>query len=153
MSEHSVTVVWQHQGGDVPAGEYSRSHEWVFEGGVRVPASSAPSFKGDPARVDSEEAFVAALSSCHMLTFLFLAARRGLGVLRYTDAAVGHLAKGPDGKRWMTEVVLRPSIVFSGAVPETAVLDALHDEAHAGCFIANSVKTEVRIDPPVPTAA
>jgi organic hydroperoxide reductase OsmC/OhrA len=146
VSEHHATVTWQRAGDDFAYESYSRDHTWAFEGGVTVPASAAPGFRGDPARVDPEEAFVAALSSCHMLTFLALAARRRLVVNAYRDTAVGHLEKDAGGKLSITRVTLRPHVTFADPPPPD-VLDRLHHRAHEECFIARSVKTEVTIEP------
>ena len=148
MSEHKASVIWTRNDADFLVETFDRNHEWAFEGGVRVPASSAPTYFGDPARVDPEEAFVASLSSCHMLYFLFFAARQGVIVDSYQDDAVGVLQKGPDGKLWMTDVTLHPRIRFGGEPrPSQADLAALHDKAHHYCFLANSVRTTVTVDP------
>lgn len=147
MSEHHATVTWQRTGDDFAYETYSREHTWAFAGGVAVPASAAPAFRGDPARVDPEEAFVAALSSCHMLTFLAIAARKRLVVDSYRDTAVGHLEKDAGGKLSMTRVTLRPQVTFADPAPPPDVLDRLHHRAHEECFIARSVKTEVTIEP------
>ena len=146
MSEHRVTVAWERTTEEFTYETYSRSHTWEFEGGVEVPASAAPAYRGDPERVDPEEAFVAALSSCHMLTFLALAARKRLVVDAYRDRAVGHLEENEAGKLAMTRVVLRPEVTFREPPPAEA-LERLHHQAHEHCFIANSVKTDVRVEP------
>ena len=119
---------------------------WRFPNGVEVPGSAAPAYLGNPQRVDPEAAFVAALSSCHMLTFLALASNKGFVVDSYEDAAVGHLEKNANGKLAITRVDLHPKIAYSGAKqPAAADLDWLHDKAHKECFIANSVTTEVKV--------
>jgi organic hydroperoxide reductase OsmC/OhrA len=146
MSEHRVRVAWERGGIDFGYESYPRDHEWSFEGGVRVPASAAPAFRGNASRVDPEAAFAAALSSCHMLTFLALASRKRLVVDRYEDDAVGFLEKNEAGKLAMTRVVLRPRIAFAGAAPGPEVLANLHERAHRECFIANSVLTRVEIE-------
>ena len=146
MSEHRVRVAWERGGIDFGYESYPRDHEWSFEGGVRVPASAAPAFRGNASRVDPEAAFAAALSSCHMLTFLALASRKRLVVDRYEDEAVGFLEKNEAGKLAMTRVVLRPRIAFAGAAPSPEVLADLHERAHRECFIANSVLTRVEIE-------
>lgn len=146
MSEHRVTVTWNRSTEDFTYETYSRSHAWEFEGGVTVPASAAPGFRGDPSRVDPEEALVAALSSCHMLTFLAIAARKRLVVDAYRDAAVGYLEKNQDGKLAITRVVLRPTVTFRDS-PSAEAIERLHHQAHEECFIANSVKTDVRVEP------
>jgi len=152
MGEHGAMVRWQRgDGGDFRRGRYSRVHEWRFDGGSVVRASAAPSNVPAPwsaaDAIDPEEAFVAALASCHMLWFLSLAAARGLVVERYEDDAVGTLDRRPDGVEAITRVELRPCATFAGAAPDRRALDALHDEAHARCFIAHSVRSEVVISP------
>lgn len=145
MSEHKATVTWTRDGRDFTYKAYSRDHVWRLNGN-EVPASATPAYLGNPDRVDPEAAFVAALSSCHMLTFLALAANRGFVVERYEDEAVGHLEKNEAGKFAITRVELRPRIEFGGEKRPTASdLEALHDRAHRECFIANSVKTDVRV--------
>jgi len=146
MSEHRVTVGWERTTEDFSYETYSRSHTWEFEGGVTVPASAAPAYRGDPERVDPEEAFVAALSSCHMLTFLALAARKRLVVDAYRDAAVGYLEPNEAGKLAITRVVLRPAVTFREP-PPADVLERMHHRAHEECFIASSVRTDVRVEP------
>ncbi len=148
MAEHKVSVHWQRSSDDFSYEAYTRDHVWKFEGGVEVPASAAPAFRGNPARVDPEEAFVAALSSCHMLSLLAIAARKRFRLDTYDDDAVGHLEKSADGKLVITRVYLRPRIKFSGErIPTLEQIEKLHDEAHEECFIANSVKTEVICQP------
>ena len=146
MSEHRVRVTWERGGIDFGYESYPRDHGWSFEGGVSVPASAAPAFRGNPLRVDPEAAFAAALSSCHMLTFLAIASRKRLVVDRYEDEAVGFLEKNEAGKLAMTRVVLRPRIAFAGATPGPEVVADLHERAHRECFIANSVLTRVEIE-------
>ena len=146
MSEHKATIVWSRAGKDFGYKNYSRDHIWRFENGVEVPASATPSYLGNPQRVDPEAAFVAALSSCHMLTFLALASNKGFVVDSYEDHAVGHLEKNAEGKLAVTRVELHPKIVFSGAkTPAVDDLEWLNDKAHKECFIANSVTTDVRV--------
>jgi len=147
MSEHRASVSWERGGSDFGYEAYPRGHEWTFAGGVRVPASAAPAFRGDPTRVDPEAALVAALSSCHMLTFLAIASRKRMVVDSYTDEAVGWLEKNEDGKLAVTRVVLRPAVAFAGAQPSAEALADLHERAHRECFIANSVRTRVAIEP------
>ena len=149
MSEHVATVRWHRQTPDFKYETYNRAHDWIFpEKDVTVPASAAPAYKGEPTRVDPEEAFVASLSSCHMLTFLALAARKRFVVDRYEDEAVGVMAKNGEGRFWVSEVTLRPKVAFSGdKMPSAADLEELHHGAHEQCFIANSVKTEIRVEP------
>ena len=148
MSEHRANVAWHRGDQDFDPATYSRVHSWRFDGGATVAASSAPEFQGDPSAVDPEEAFVAALSSCHMLFFLVLAAKRKLVIDHYEDDAVGTMTHNADGKTAITEVVLRPKITFApGIEPPAEQLEKLHHRAHDLCFIANSVRTEVRVEP------
>jgi organic hydroperoxide reductase OsmC/OhrA len=145
MSEHKATVRWNRDGKDFTYKTYSRDHVWVANGN-KIPASATPAYLGNPNRVDPEAALVAALSSCHMLTFLAVAAMKGFVVESYEDDAVGHLEKNAAGKMAITRVELQPKIVFGGAKqPSPSDLDALHEKAHKECFIANSVTTEVRV--------
>ena len=147
MSEHRATIVWNRNSRDFAYDAYSRDHTWEFENGVKIEASAAPDFLGTPDNLDPEEAYVAALSSCHMLTFLAIAARRRLVVDAYADSAVGHLEKNADGKLAVTRVVLRPRISFAeGTHPPAEELEKLHHMAHAQCFIANSVHTAISIE-------
>jgi len=145
VSEHRATVEWKRQGEFVYE-TYSRSHSLRFEGGISVPGNAAPANipKTVPpaAGVDPEEAFVASLSSCHMLWFLHLACQRKFVVDRYIDDAVGVL-----DRTWMSQVTLRPVVTFSGKAPSDEEHRALHHKAHEKCYIANSVKTDVRIEP------
>src|SRR5689334_20821389 len=152
MAEHHATVTWQ--GTAAPAdfvkGKYSREHTWAFDGGVTVPGSPSPSVVpapwSNPANVDPEEAFVAAISSCHMLTFLYLAGRKGFQVERYDDEAVGVMTKNEHGVPWVSTVTLSPHISYGGEKQPTAVEEEqLHHAAHEGCFIANSVKTQIEV--------
>lgn len=152
MSEYQAVVSWTRNGAVFNDNRYSRGHRWLFDGGVEVPASASPSVVPLPlsvaAAVDPEEAFVASLASCHMLQFLYLAAQRGFVVDTYRDAAVGVLAKDSAGKSAMTRVTLRPEVRFSGEKqPTPDEAGALHHQAHEECFIASSVKTEVRCEP------
>jgi organic hydroperoxide reductase OsmC/OhrA len=152
MAHIAAMVSWTRQPSEAfTDGKYSRGHQWSFDGGVSFRASSSPSVVpkfSDPAGVDPEEAFVASLSSCHMLTFLHLAGRKGFVIDSYVDEAQGAMAKNDKGKYWVNSVTLRPRIVWSGAkLPDQAALDDLHHHAHEECFIANSVLTEVRIEP------
>lgn len=151
MSQYTATISWQRAGAAFVDNRYSRAHEWRFDGGTIVPASSSPHSVPPPLSdrrgVDPEEAFVAALSSCHMLWFLSIAAKRGFVVESYLDNAVGHMEKNEDGRLAMTRVVLRPAIRFSGeSVPAADHIRELHDRAHHECYIANSVRTVVTVD-------
>ncbi|MGJ0453398.1 MAG: OsmC family protein [Methylocystis sp.] len=149
MSEHRATIRWSRSGADFGYKNYSRDHVWLFDNGVVVRGSAAPAYLGNPHLVDPESAFVAALSSCHMLTFLTLASNKGFVVDSYEDGAVGFLEKNANGKLAVIRVDLHPSIVFSGDTqPTQAELDWLHDKAHRECFIANSVTTKVNVAPP-----
>jgi len=146
MSEHHATIVWTRRSADFTYMTYNREHDWRFKGGVVVTASAAPQYRGSPNCPDPEDAFVASLSSCHMLTFLAIAAKKGFVVDRYEDAAVGHMEKNAQGRLAVTRVELRPKIDFGGGrAPDAATLSAMHDSAHHECFIANSVLTEVKV--------
>lgn len=147
MSEHTATVAWTLAGDDFAYEAYNREHTWTFDGGVEVPASAAPDFLGQPGHVDPEAALVAALSSCHMLTFLAICARKRLTVTAYRDEAVGHLEKNAAGKLAVTRVVLKPVVTFAGDPPDVEGFDHLHEQAHAHCFIANSVTCELSTQP------
>jgi len=150
MSEHKARITWKRTGPDFLKGKYSREHPWTFDGGVTVPASSSPSVVPAPYSnanaVDPEEAFVASLSSCHMLTYVWLASRDGFIVDSYEDDAVGTMEKNERGVLWVHQVILHPKITYSGAkLPSPADEERLHHRAHEECFIANSVKTEVTV--------
>jgi organic hydroperoxide reductase OsmC/OhrA len=152
VAEYRSTVVWSRAGAVFTDNRYSRGHRWLFDEGVEVPASSSPHVVPLPlsvaAAVDPEEAFVASLSSCHMLWFLYLAARRGFVVDGYRDEAVGIMTKNAVGKMAMTEVTLRPAVAFGGdRRPAGDEIAAMHHEAHELCYIASSVKTDVRCEP------
>ena len=148
MSEHKATISWERGARPFSYESYSRDHTWTFDGGVEVPATAAPAYLGSPALVDPEEAFVAAVASCHMLTFLALAARKRLVVDRYEDAATGFMTKNDAGKLAVTRVELRPAILFGGEkAPSAEELERLHELAHENCFIANSVRTEIVVVP------
>ena len=154
MSAHRVTVSWALGDEDFLKRRYSRVHTLDFDGGVVVAGSASPSVVPAPwssaEAIDPEAAFTASLSACHMLWFLDHAARAGLVVRSYVDAAEGTLAKNAAGQLVMTKVALRPRIEFAAEAPTAAVIDALHHAAHADCFIANSVTTEVVIERPPP---
>lgn len=149
MSEHKATIRWERRASDdFLKGRYSREHTWSFDGGHTMDASPAPNVvpppMSNPAFVDPEEAFVASLSSCHMLTFLFLAGRQGFVIERYEDEAVGTMGKNERGVPWVQKVTLNPQITYGGdKQPADTDLTKLHHAAHDQCFIANSVKTEV----------
>lgn len=153
MSEHKATIQWTFTGSDFLKGKFSREHTWTFDGGVTVSASAAPSVVPAPyssaSAVDPEEAFVASLASCHMLTFVWLASRAGFAIENYRDEAIGKMAKNERGVPWVSLVTLRPEIAWSGEKrPTPEDLDRLHHQAHEQCFIANSVKTEIVVAAP-----
>ncbi|MDE2058866.1 MAG: OsmC family protein [candidate division NC10 bacterium] len=148
MSEHDVTVTWRRTSETFEYEVYNRDHSWSFDGGVQVRASAAPAYHGDPDCVDPEEAYVAALSGCHMLTFLAVASRKRLTVDAYEDHATGFLEKNIHGKLAVTRIVLRPRVRFSGSVTLShGELLRLHEQAHQGCIIANSILATVTIEP------
>ncbi|MEV6282994.1 OsmC family protein [Kribbella sp. NPDC051770] len=143
MSEHVVDVSWSRGEHEFTYQTYNRDHEWRFDGGITVPGSANPAYLGNPGPVDPEEAFIASLSSCHMLTFLAIAAKKRLVVDSYDDHAVGVMAKNERGKIAITQVTLHPKIVFAGEQPDAATLERIHHRSHEECFIANSVTTEI----------
>ncbi len=149
MSEHSAIVRWERGETEVFSdNNYSRGHSWEFDGGATVLASASPHVVPLPLsveeKVDPEEAFIAALSSCHMLVFLSVAAKKKYVIESYTDNAMGTLSENKNGKMAVTQVVLRPKIVFSGErIPTREQLEKMHHISHENCFIANSVETEV----------
>ena len=145
MSDHRAQITWTRGNSGFGYKEYSRTHEWTFpQSGQTVHASAATEFLGTPDCVDPEEAFTAALLSCHLLTFLAIASMSGYVVDSYEDEAVGYLEKAEDGKPWLARVVMHPKISFSGdKEPTPEHLELLHEKAHKECFLARSVKTEV----------
>ena len=148
MSEHKATIRWKCTGPDFLKGRYSREHTWTFDGGAIVPASPSPSVVPAPysnaAHLDPEEAFVASIASCHMLTFLYLAGREGFQIDSYEDEAIGVMRKNDKGVPWVAVVTLHPKINFTEAkLPPPADVERLHHLAHEQCFIANSVKTHI----------
>ncbi len=153
MSDFTATIHWQRDAAAAfTDNRYSRRHDWRFDGGATVPGSSSPHSVplpfSDAAAVDPEEAFVASISSCHMLWFLHLAAHAGWVVDEYSDAAVGVMARNGQGRLAMTRVMLRPAVRFGGpSQPTTGQLQQLHHHAHDECYIANSVKSEVLCEP------
>ena len=154
MHEYKATIHWKNTAGpDFLKGRYSREHTWAFDGGLTVAASSSPYVVPLPwsvaANVDPEESYVASLSSCHMLTFIWLAGKAGFLVESYRDEATGVMAKNERGSFWVSKVTLHPQIVWGGdKTPNPAELDQLHHRSHDECFIANSVRTEVVVDAP-----
>ncbi|QEZ48224.1 OsmC family protein [Cupriavidus oxalaticus] len=154
MSVYTAEVLWQRDGQDFTGNRYSRRHVLRFDGGAEVPGSSSPHVvplpMSDASAVDPEEMFIASLSSCHMLWFLSLAAKQRFVVDRYVDAATGLMEKNREGRMAMTVVTLRPQVTFSGErEPTRDELERLHHAAHDACFIASSVRTEVRCEPVV----
>ena len=150
MSTHHATVRWEQSGGPFAKRQYSRAHTWSFDGGVTVPAAASvgavPVQFTDPSAVDPEEAYVAAIASCHLLSFLPLAALAGLVVLRYEDDAVGKMTRNEAGKMWVSDVELRPRITWGeGKAPSPEQEAELHHRAHEDCYIASSVRTEIRV--------
>ncbi len=151
MQQFKATIAWQRGAQPFTDNRYSRAHEWEFDGGLRVPASSSPLSvplpMSDPGAVDPEEALVAAVSSCHMLFFLSIAQQRGFTIDRYRDDAEGTLARNAAGKMAMTAITLRPSIAFGGAaLPAAQDIAAMHHAAHEKCYIANSITADVRVE-------
>ena len=155
--EHGAVVEWVRGGQPFVDGRYSRRHALRFDGGAEVAGSSSPSVVpaplSDPAAVDPEEAFVASLASCHMLWFLSIAAKRGFRVDRYSDAATGVLGRDAESRSAVTTVTLHPDVRFSGdRIPSSEEIRSMHHAAHEACFIANSVRTDVRCEPVLPGA-
>lgn len=150
MSTHRAKIQWTCTSDEFLAGKYSREHTWTFDGGLTIPASPSPSVVpapwSNPAHVDPEEAFVAAVSSCHMLTFLYLAAKQGFHIDSYEDDAVGTMSRNERGTPWVSAITLQPKIQYgAGKHPSPAEEARLHHEAHEQCFIAQSIKTEVTV--------
>ena len=150
MSEHVVTICWANSQEIFTDNRYSREHTWKFDGGVEIPASASPHVVPAPYSnatcVDPEEAFVASLSSCHMLWFLSIAAKKKFIVENYTDRAIGIIDKNEDGKLAITTVRLCPKVTFIGDdLPTEQQIEKMHDEAHHSCFLANSVKTHITV--------
>jgi organic hydroperoxide reductase OsmC/OhrA len=150
MSEHRAMIAWTRNGPTFLKGQFSREHTWTFDGGVTVAASPSPTVIpapwSSPAGVDPEEAFVASIASCHMLTFLWVAAKQGFEVERYEDDAVGVLTKNEQRVPWVSAVTLSPRIVYAGDKRPSHDDEAkLHHLAHEQCFIANSVKTAITV--------
>ncbi len=151
MHHYHATICWARDDSDFVRGRYSRAHQWRFDEGVTVPASASPLVVPLPfsarAAVDPEEALVAAAASCHMLTFLWLAAKEGFVIERYEDDATGLMEKNARGRLAITRITLKPRIEFSGdRSPTTAELDRLHHAAHDECYIANSISAEIVVE-------
>ncbi len=151
MHAYRARISWRRDGAEFAGGRYSRGHEWSFDGGVTVPASASPSHVPAPysvvEAVDPEEAVVAAASSCHMLFVLFLAAKRGLVVESYEDDASGVIETNQDGKNAFSRITLRPRVRFAGTEPSAGALAELHHAAHDECYVANSLKCAVVVEP------
>ena len=150
MHTYTATVSWKSDSPDTfAANKYTRAHEWTFDGGITVPASSSPHSVRLPysveAAVDPEEALVAAAASCHMLTFLWLAGKAGFNIASYGDNAVGEMSSLEDGRQWISRIELDPRIEWIGDAPDGEKLRALHHEAHRQCYIANSIKSEISV--------
>jgi organic hydroperoxide reductase OsmC/OhrA len=151
MSTYTAIIRWTRDPEtDFARGQYSRAHNWSFDGGITLAASASPHVVPAPwsnkDAVDPEEAFVASLASCHMLFFVDLARRAGLVIDSYVDEAEGVLERRDDGKMWMSSVTLRPKIDWCGDAPDDATIADLHHKAHDACFIANSVTTKVTVE-------
>jgi organic hydroperoxide reductase OsmC/OhrA len=150
MSQHTATIVWKSESPDFMTGRYSRAHAWRFDGGLTVPASSSPAVVraplSNPANIDPEEAYVASISSCHMLTYLHLARLAGFSIESYEDQAVGETVKNERGVPWIATVVLAPRIVYGADKrPTPEEEDRLHHQAHEQCFVSQSIRTEVTV--------
>ena len=148
MSEHTAALSWSRNGRDFTYETYSRDHSLTFENGQTSLASSAPGYVGNPEALNPETLLVGALTSCHMLTFLAVCAKRGYTVEQYEDDASGLLDKNADGKMAITRITLRPKAVFGGEKqPSAEELAKLHERAHANCFIGTSLRAEVVVEP------
>jgi organic hydroperoxide reductase OsmC/OhrA len=144
VSEHAAKISWKHSTPTFDYRTYSRNHIWTFPNGLSIDVSAAPAFRGDRNLIDPEAAFVASLASCHLLTFLAICAKKGLVVESYEDDAIGYLEKNEQGLYVITRVELRPKTAFqSGTTVSSEMLGELHHLAHQGCFLANSVKTQI----------
>src|SRR5213079_1630662 len=147
MSEHKITLTWKRGETPFEYQKYSRDHTWNFEGGHEMQASAAPAYLGNPKLVDPEEAFVASLSSCQMLTFLAIACKKKFVLDEYVDEAVGLMEKNAEGRFAITRVILRQRLKFSGdKQPTPQEIEEMNHAAHEQCFIANSVKTDIKIE-------
>ena len=154
---HSATIRWSNSTADFTSGKYSREHTWSFDGGVTVPASASPSVVpvpySNPDNVDPEEAFVAAVSSCHMLTFLHLLSKAGFAAASYEDEAKGIMTRNERGALWVSRIDLNPVVVYRGdPIPDPVAVARLHEVAHEECFIANSIKTVIIVNTLPPKA-
>ena len=148
MSEYTVNLLWKNESEDFSYKKYDRTHSWKFEGGIVVKASAAPEYLGKKEFVNPEEAFAASLASCHMLTFLAIASMKKYTVAVYEDNAVAILGKNEKLRMAVTKLFLRPKVNFKGDnIPDKTIIDEMHHRAHTECFIANSVLTEIIIEP------
>ena len=143
MAEHKIALSWERGAAPFTYDAYPRNHEISFKGGAPVTFSAAAVYRGDAGKGDPEDMLVAALSSCHMLSFLAIAAKKRVTVDSYQDDASGFL-ENDGAKLWMARVILRPQVVCSA---DAATLAEIHHLAHEACFIANSVKTKVTVEP------
>jgi organic hydroperoxide reductase OsmC/OhrA len=147
MSTYAATITWKSDSPETfTNNRYSRGHEWGFDGGVTVPASSSPHVVprfSVEAAVDPEEALVASAASCHMLTFLYLAAKAGFNIAAYSDNAVGEMASLEDGRQWLATITLDPQIEWIGDAPTSDEVAELHHNAHKECYIANSIRSDI----------
>lgn len=147
MSDYRAKIVWKRTSADFSYDGYNRDHVWQIPGGADIAASSAPEYRGTAERIDPEQALVASLSSCHMLTFLAIAARKRLVIDAYEDDASGVMTKNAKGKLFVSHCTLRPKITWGGTAPSADEIEKLHHLAHEECFIANSVLTEIAVEP------
>jgi organic hydroperoxide reductase OsmC/OhrA len=148
MSEHTVNLLWKNESEDFSYKNYDRTHSWKFEGGTVINASAVPEYLGKKEFVNPEEAFAASLASCHMLTFLAIASMKKYTIEIYEDKAVAILEKNKKSRMAVTKLYLRPKITFTGDnIPDNTIIDEMHHRAHTECFIANSVLTEIIIEP------
>ncbi|MEO8573663.1 MAG: OsmC family protein [Pyrinomonadaceae bacterium] len=151
MSTYTAKITWKNDSPETfTKNRYTRGHTWSFDGGIEVAASSSPNAVRVPfsveAAVDPEEALVASASSCHMLTFLWVAATKRFQIDSYEDNAVGEMTKNDEGKEWMSKITLDPQIQWSGdKMPTSDEIAEMHHAAHEGCYIANSIKSEIVI--------
>ncbi len=148
--DDGIQVLWRNERDDFDSKTYSRNHHWYFSNGVEVPVSAAVQYAGDPGCINPEQGLIASVASCHMLTFLALAAKAGFGLQEYTDKPYGVLAKNEAGRMAVTQVTLRPRTRFTGKAPTACELEKLHESAHRNCFIANSLNSTVTVKPVMP---
>ncbi len=148
MAEHRATIRWQRNSPNFDYKTFDRSHLWEFPGGQQLRGSSAPAYAGNPELANPEEGLIAALASCHMLTFLAIAALKRFAVKSYEDQASGELGKNAQGRMMISTITLRPHVVFEGEkVPDANTLESMHHKAHENCFVANSLITTVVVKP------